>query len=102
MLQHTRSRDYALFRHMTDDKDRNVLCLCDLHQNPGRFPHLRNAARSRRYTFIVHRLDRVDHNDLRLQTGDRLPDCLKIRLTQNQQILRKAAHPLCPEPDLLQ
>ena len=87
---------------MTDYKDRDIHPLRDLHEHPRRLPHLRDTAGSRGYILIVHRLDRINDDDLRLNPCDCLPDRLKARLTQDQKQIGKCPHPLRSQTDLLQ
>ncbi len=80
VFQHTRSRDNALYCHMADDKDRDPVSLCDLHQEICRFPDLAHASRCRRDIFPEHCLDRVDDHHIRLCALDRAVDRVEICL----------------------
>ena len=66
MLEHSGTCNRSLFGHMSDDKNRNTEPFCQPQQNTSRFAHLRHAARRRADRFIVHRLDGVNDDDLRL------------------------------------
>ncbi len=85
---------------MADDKNGDALLLCEPQQHTGRLSHLGYAARRRRHGRVEHRLDRVDHADLRLLRERRIRDDIKIRLAEKFQILPGAADASCPKADL--
>lgn len=45
VFQNSRSCHVSLFRHMSNDKNGDTHSFRNLHQNIGRFPHLRNTSR---------------------------------------------------------
>ena len=93
MLEHSGTCNSSLFGHMADDKNRNTEPFCQPQQNTSRFAHLRHAARRCADRFIVHRLDGVNDDDLRLFLLDYLLNPIQVRLTEQLQRVRKIADP---------
>ena len=102
MLQNPRACHISLFRHMTNDKNGHTHPLCDLHQDIRRFPYLWDTSRRRADILMKHRLNRVDHNHIRLLPFDHLMDHFQIRLTQKLHLLIKFPDPVRPQLNLPQ
>lgn len=94
MLEHSGTCYRSLFGHMADDKNRNTEAFCQpaaKHQSILRTcDTLPGAALT---GFIVHRLDGVNDDDLRLFLLDYLFNPIQVRLTEQLQRVRKIADP---------
>ena len=87
---------------MADNEDGYIKPLSQLHEYIGRFSYLGYASRRRAYFLVVHSLDRIDHDHIRFVLLDDPPDDSQTRLTQKVKVLRKFAHAVRTQLDLLQ
>ena len=62
------------FVDVADDKYRNALSLCQLHQGHGTVLHLPHAAGGRIHLFIIQRLDGVHDEHIRFFLPDTFHD----------------------------
>ncbi len=100
MFQQPWPGDGALFRHMSDDEDRNAGPLGEPHELPGHFLYLADAAGSRGYLLRIDRLNRIDNQCRRLDFLHRLQYLLERSLSKNQQMRVLHAEPLPAHLDL--
>ena len=102
MLEHTRPCNNPFLGHMADQENRNAKPFGKLHKGAGCLPYLRYAAWRRRYIFAVHRLDRINHNDLRLSPAQHRVDHLEVCLAKQRQAVCKLPNSLRTDFNLLQ
>ena len=87
MLQKARSGDSAVFGNVTNQQHRNARTFGKLQQLSRTLTHLPHTAGSSLQLRIIHRLNTVDNQKLRLQ-GIRLrQNSIQIRCRKNQQII---------------
>ena len=60
VLEHARTRERALLRHVTDEQRRHVVRLREAHELRGALAHLAHGARRRLQLLAEQRLDRID------------------------------------------
>ena len=87
---------------MSDNKNRNILPLSQLHQYTGSFSDLADTSGSGTDIFTIHCLNGVDDHHFRFILQNRLLYHIQIRLTQHRQIILKHPETICTQPDLLQ
>ena len=85
MLQKTWSGNRAILRHVADDHDRNARGLGELQKLCRTLAHLAHAAGRRLQLRIIHRLDTVDDEQLRLDIVRLRQNSVQIRSRHNQQ-----------------
>ena len=102
MLEDLRTGDGPVLRHMTDEEDGDAALLRGAQQLSGRLTHLTDRARSRRDALGIHRLDRVDDDEVRFFLPDGLDDVLDIRFRHEVKISGDRPNALCTQLDLLE
>ena len=85
---------------MSDDKDGNALILRDTHQLHRALAYLRDAAGRTLDVGAVHGLDRVDDKERGQLPLHMSTDCIKVRLTDNEQLVRNRLQAVCTHTDL--
>ena len=100
VLQHLWTRDGAVFVDVTDENRRNIERLGAAHDRVRAFAHLCDAAGRRIEIGKVHRLDGVDHYDIRFFGANVLHHELHVRFRQNAQVGTGNTETPCAQLDL--
>jgi hypothetical protein len=101
VLQHARPRERPLFRHVTDEHERDAAALRDARQLRGALADLRDRTGCRGQRIRIQRLDRVDHRDLGLLGLERRRDALELDLREEPDVSRVDTEPLRAQRGLL-
>ena len=102
MLEDLRTGDRTVLRHMTDEEDGDTALLRRAEKLRRRLTDLAYRARCCGDTLGIHRLDRVDDDEVRLLLPDGLDDVLDIRFRHEAEIAGDRADTLRPQLDLLE
>ena len=100
VLQHARTGQRALFRHMADQHDGGAAGLGGTCEMRGALAHLRHRARRRGQLLRIHRLDGVDHRDGRLVRRQRGEDFFQLDLGQHLHLRAVQPQAPCTQCDL--
>ena len=87
MLQQARSGDSAVFGNVTDQQHRNARTFGKLQQLSRTLTHLPHTAGSSLQFRIIHSLNTVDNQKLRLQSVGLQQNCVQIRCRKNQHVI---------------
>ena len=87
MLQKARSGDGAVFGNVTNQQHSNARTLGKLQKLGSTLTHLAHTAGSSLQLRIIHCLDTVDNQKLRLQSVGLQQNCVQIRSCKNQQVI---------------
>jgi hypothetical protein len=101
VLEHARPRDRAVFRDVTDQKDRRVRALGVVQHREPALANLRHRAGPALEIGARHRLDRIHHHRVGRERGSRLEHGLEVGLAQQQKRRRHLAQARGAQTDLL-
>ena len=107
MLEQFRSRDHAVFRHMSDDEHDRARRFCESHQIKAATAKLRDRARCCREVRTRHQLNRVHNDKRRREPSSRFRNPRHARLAHRVQPSTKrrkpqfARKPSCAQLQLL-
>ena len=101
VLEHPRAGEGAVFRHVTDEHDRETALLRFSYESMRALTHLHHGAGRRAEVGIMHRLDRVDDHDIGTHGVEVADDMREVGLGRQPQARRERVEPLRPEADLL-
>ena len=94
VLQNLRSGDRAFLIDVADDKRGDIHGFCKLHHRHGAVFHLTDAAGRGGDVVIVHRLYRVNDQNIRFQILHALCNGVDIRFCKDEKIVTRYAEPL--------
>ena len=94
MLEDARPRERAVLRDVTDNKGGDSVHLCEAQKLDAALAHLADAARRARHIGAKDRLNRVDDEKLRFDRFDMRRDALKVRLADDEELVRDRAEPV--------
>ena len=102
MLDSFRAGEVARFVDMRHNEDRNIVTLSVFHEQVRASANLRDAARSVVQLIGIHRLNRVDNQELGLDLFTGHQHTLKVGLGKYQKVIGKiVAHPVGAQLNLL-
>jgi hypothetical protein len=101
VFEHAWSGETAVLGDVTDEHDRDVALLGFVDEPLGATAHLTDAAGQRPESRVGHRLDRVDHDQLRADALDRIEDMRQRGLGVEPQVVAGGAEALGAPLDLL-